>query len=113
MAANWILRSLASARTRRQASPRASVGSDRCTAHMVERYRCRSRPVRSQLACGAARCARLAGVAEQPGRSMHDVLTLEETAPDRFTAPTPAEGPPRLYGGQVAAQALRAACATV
>jgi acyl-CoA thioesterase-2 len=44
---------------------------------------------------------------------MHDVLTLEQTAPDRFTAPTPAEGPPRLYGGQVAAQALRAACATV
>jgi acyl-CoA thioesterase-2 len=46
-------------------------------------------------------------------RSMRDLLELRETAKDRFTAPTPAEGPPRLFGGQVAAQALRAACATV
>ena len=44
---------------------------------------------------------------------MRDLLELSETAQDRFTAPTPAEGPPRLFGGQVAAQALRAACATV
>jgi acyl-CoA thioesterase-2 len=44
---------------------------------------------------------------------MRDLLELHETAKDRFTAPTPAEGPPRLFGGQVAAQALRAACATV
>jgi len=48
-----------------------------------------------------------------PRRSMRALLALRETAPDRFTAPTPAEGPPRLFGGQVAAQALRAACATV
>jgi len=46
-------------------------------------------------------------------RSMRELLALQETGPDRYTAPTPAEGPPRLFGGQVAAQALRAACATV
>jgi|SRR5580658_1575111 acyl-CoA thioesterase-2 len=50
---------------------------------------------------------------DEPRRTILDILTLQETAPDRFTAPTPAEGPPRLFGGQVAAQALRAACATV
>lgn len=34
-------------------------------------------------------------------------------APDLYVASTPAEGPPRLFGGQVAAQALRAATLTV
>ncbi len=52
-------------------------------------------------------------MSDLPRRSMRDLLELSETAQDRFTAPTPAEGPPRLFGGQVAAQALRAACATV
>jgi acyl-CoA thioesterase-2 len=52
-------------------------------------------------------------MSDDPRRSMRDLLELQETAKDRFTAPTPAEGPPRLFGGQVAAQALRAACATV
>jgi acyl-CoA thioesterase II len=52
-------------------------------------------------------------MSEDPRRSIRALLELHETAPDRFTAPTPAEGPPRLFGGQVAAQALRAACATV
>src|SRR5580658_11169593 len=52
-------------------------------------------------------------MSEDPRRSIRALLELQETATDRFTAPTPAEGPPRLFGGQVAAQALRAACATV
>src|ERR1700722_7848997 len=52
-------------------------------------------------------------MSDPPRRSLRDLLELTETAEDRFTAPTPAEGPPRLFGGQVAAQALRAACATV
>src|ERR1700691_4413502 len=52
-------------------------------------------------------------MSDLPRRAMRDLLDLRETAQDRFAAPTPAEGPPRLFGGQVAAQALRAACATV
>ncbi len=52
-------------------------------------------------------------MADDPRRSIRALLELHQSAPDRFTAPTPAEGPPRLFGGQVAAQALRAACATV
>jgi|HubBroStandDraft_1064217.scaffolds.fasta_scaffold70611_3 acyl-CoA thioesterase-2 len=52
-------------------------------------------------------------MSEDPRRSIRALLELQETGKDRFTAPTPAEGPPRLFGGQVAAQALRAACATV
>jgi len=50
---------------------------------------------------------------DDPRRLVRALLELQETATDRFTAPTPAEGPPRLFGGQVAAQALRAACETV
>jgi len=41
------------------------------------------------------------------------LLDLEPLGDDRFTAITPAEGPPRLFGGQVAAQSLRAATLTV
>ena len=45
--------------------------------------------------------------------SLTDLLDLTETGPDRYAADTPAEGPPRLFGGQVAAQALRAATLSV
>src|SRR3954470_16011416 len=41
------------------------------------------------------------------------LLDLEPIGEDRFTAITPGEGPPRLFGGQVAAQSLRAATLTV
>jgi acyl-CoA thioesterase-2 len=41
------------------------------------------------------------------------LLDLERTGDDRFSAITPGEGPPRLFGGQVAAQSLRAATLTV
>lgn len=41
------------------------------------------------------------------------LLDLELVEPDVFLAPTPAEGPPRLFGGQVASQALRASTLTV
>jgi acyl-CoA thioesterase-2 len=41
------------------------------------------------------------------------LLTLQPDGEDRFLASTPAEGPPRLFGGQVAAQSLRAATMTV
>ncbi len=44
---------------------------------------------------------------------IHRLLTLEETGQDRFEAPTPSDGPGRLFGGQVAAQSLRAATLTV
>ena len=49
------------------------------------------------------------------GRSpILDVLSLQELGPDSFSATTPPEGgPPRLFGGQVASQALRAATLTV
>lgn len=46
-------------------------------------------------------------------RTLLPLLTLTPTGEDRWAAPTPAEGPPRLFGGQVAAQSLRAACLTV
>lgn len=42
-----------------------------------------------------------------------ELLTLEERGDDVFTASTPADGPNRLFGGQVAAQSLRAATLTV
>lgn len=43
------------------------------------------------------------------------LLDLEPSGDDRFIAatPSPAEGPPRLFGGQVASQSLRAATLTV
>jgi acyl-CoA thioesterase-2 len=41
------------------------------------------------------------------------LLTLEPTTPDVFRARVPDEGPERLFGGHVAAQALRAATLTV
>ncbi|HEY8548210.1 MAG TPA: acyl-CoA thioesterase domain-containing protein [Acidimicrobiales bacterium] len=43
------------------------------------------------------------------------LLDLEEVGPDRYVGqtPAPAVGPPRLFGGQVASQALRAAMRTV
>jgi acyl-CoA thioesterase II len=46
-------------------------------------------------------------------RSLLELFDFEESGPDRWNAPTPPEGPPRLFGGQVAAQALMAACRTV
>src|SRR5665213_3137802 len=46
-------------------------------------------------------------------RSLLGLLTLSPLGEDRWSAPTPAEGPPRLFGGQVAAQSLRAACLSV
>jgi acyl-CoA thioesterase-2 len=46
-------------------------------------------------------------------RSLLALLDLTPIGSDTWTGPTPAEGPGRLFGGQVAAQALRAACNTV
>lgn len=42
-----------------------------------------------------------------------DLLNLEQVDADHFVAPSPSEGWGRLYGGQVASQALRAATLTV
>ena len=44
---------------------------------------------------------------------LRDLLNLEPDGDDCWLAATPAEGPPRLFGGQVAAQSLRAATLTV
>ena len=44
---------------------------------------------------------------------MQRLLTLEPVGHDRFEAITPGDGPGRLFGGQVAAQSLRAATMTV
>jgi acyl-CoA thioesterase-2 len=46
-------------------------------------------------------------------RTIHAILDLEPIGEDLWAAPTPAEGPPRLFGGQVASQTLRAATLTV
>lgn len=46
-------------------------------------------------------------------RTIHAILDLRPVGEDRWEAPTPAEGPPRLFGGQVASQALRASTLTV
>jgi acyl-CoA thioesterase II len=46
-------------------------------------------------------------------RRIHAILDLQPVGEDRWEAPTPAEGPPRLFGGQVASQTLRAATLTV
>lgn len=50
---------------------------------------------------------------EDPVARLLALLDLETIGDDRFEAITPAEGPPRLFGGQVAAQSLRAATLTV
>lgn len=42
-----------------------------------------------------------------------DVLSLTSTGTDAFAAPTPPSTSSRLFGGQLVAQALRAACLTV
>lgn len=46
-------------------------------------------------------------------RRLLEILDLSAAGHDRFMAPTPSEGPPRLFGGQVASQALRATTLTV
>ena len=52
-------------------------------------------------------------MADADAGSLIDILTLAPNGHDRFLAPTPAEGPGRLFGGQVAGQAMRAATLTV
>ena len=54
----------------------------------------------------------MAAVSDATNRMLR-LLTLEQQGPDRFEAVTPGEGPYRLFGGQVAAQSLRAATMTV
>lgn len=44
--------------------------------------------------------------------SLVRLLELEQDGPDSFAAPCPQQEAPRLFGGQVLAQALRAACLT-
>ncbi|MCW2620757.1 MAG: tesB [Frankiales bacterium] len=44
---------------------------------------------------------------------LHDLLTVEQTGPDRFTAPAVYDSDIPSYGGQIAAQALLAAGRTV
>ena len=50
---------------------------------------------------------------DDPIERLLALLDLERAGDDRFIAITPGEGPPRLFGGQVAAQSLRAATLTV
>ncbi len=52
-------------------------------------------------------------MSDPPRRTLAGILDLAASGEDRWVAPTPGEGPPRLFGGQVAAQALAAACKTV
>jgi len=61
----------------------------------------------------AARWEAMAPQDGAPLPSLATLLTLEDDGEDHFLAPCPAQGPPRLFGGLVAAQTLRAACATV
>jgi acyl-CoA thioesterase-2 len=50
---------------------------------------------------------------EDRARHLLAILDLAPAGTNRWIAPTPAEGPPRLFGGQVASQSLRAATFTV
>jgi acyl-CoA thioesterase II len=50
---------------------------------------------------------------DDPPAGLHALLQLTPDGVDRYLAPTLDEGPGRLFGGQVAGQALLAACATV
>jgi acyl-CoA thioesterase-2 len=52
-------------------------------------------------------------MSELQRRTLASILDLVPSGEDRWMAPTPGEGPPRLFGGQVAAQALSAATKTV
>lgn len=49
----------------------------------------------------------------EPENRLLALLDLEEVGEDRFVGLTPSDGPPRLFGGQVASQSLRAATLTV
>lgn len=60
-----------------------------------------------------SRWAKLTPMTELRRRTLASILDLVPSGEDRWMAPTPGEGPPRLFGGQVAAQALSAACRTV
>jgi acyl-CoA thioesterase II len=50
---------------------------------------------------------------DTPRRTLASLLALLPGGEDRWTVPAPGSGPQRLFGGQVAAQSLAAACATV
>ena len=50
---------------------------------------------------------------ETPAAELMGVLDLEERGPDLFVGTTPSTPLQRIFGGQVAAQALTAANATV
>ena len=50
---------------------------------------------------------------ERLAMGLLDLLDLEATGENTFVGSTPGDGPPRLFGGQVASQALRAAVRTV
>jgi acyl-CoA thioesterase II len=52
-------------------------------------------------------------VSIHPVSDLHSLLALEKVKPDAFLGGGPVLGWGRLYGGQVVAQALRAACLTV
>ncbi|WP_369137749.1 acyl-CoA thioesterase [Modestobacter versicolor] len=54
-----------------------------------------------------------AGVTSGPAADLMEVLALEERGPDLYVGLTPATTLQRIFGGQVAAQALTAAQATV
>jgi len=49
----------------------------------------------------------------EPSDRLLRLLDLKEVGTDRYEAVTPSDGPGRLFGGQVAAQSLRAATLTV
>ncbi len=51
--------------------------------------------------------------ADSPAAALLEILDLEERAPDRYVGRTPSTPMQRVFGGQVAAQALSAATATV
>ena len=76
--------------------------------------RSRATSVTSGGAVGAVRRAtsKRGSVAEGL-EMMLRLLDLESSGDDRFLARTSSDGPPRLFGGQVASQSLRAATLTV
>ena len=77
-------------------------------------------PLGGRALSGPGEAAPPSAIDQAPGRE-HDrptdailrLLDLDPVEEDAFLAPTPSEGPGRLFGGQVASQSLRAACLTV
>jgi acyl-CoA thioesterase-2 len=63
--------------------------------------------------CTVRKKSRAATEADDPRRHLNTVLSIDEAGPDQYTGHCPAQAFDRVYGGQLAAQALLSAARTI